>query len=224
MKKINHALIMAAGRGTRMRPLTDIIPKAMAPYSGTTLIAAGIDKVKKYIKNIHITVGYKGAMLASHVIEHGVSSIFNTEGKGNAWWLYNTPMKYIDEPIVVLTCDNVVDMDFCHYYDDYLFNGAPACMVVPVNPVVGLEGDYIITDSERNVTEITRDKTSDFYCSGIQILNPFKINSLTTPKENFIDVWRDLIQCQQLKSSEKIPERWYAVDNLTQLDAINAEN
>ena len=60
---------MAAGRGIRMKPLTNKIPKAMAPISGTTLISKGIKQIKKNIKNVHITVGYKGSMLAKHVIE-----------------------------------------------------------------------------------------------------------------------------------------------------------
>ena len=38
MALITDVLIMAAGRGNRMKPLSDIIPKAMAPYKGTTLI------------------------------------------------------------------------------------------------------------------------------------------------------------------------------------------
>ena len=135
---------MAAGRGMRMMPLTSEKPKAMAPYAGSTLISNGIDAISKYIPEIHITVGYKGAMLASHVIEHNVASVFNTEGKDNSWWLYNTLMKYVDSPIFVLTCDNVVDLDFELLEKDYLESGSPACMVVPVKPVEGLEGDYII--------------------------------------------------------------------------------
>jgi len=42
---IRHAIIMAAGRGMRMTPLTDAIPKPMAPYDGTTLIARGIKRL-----------------------------------------------------------------------------------------------------------------------------------------------------------------------------------
>jgi len=38
---IRHAIIMAAGRGMRMAPLTDAIPKPMAPYNGTTLNCPG---------------------------------------------------------------------------------------------------------------------------------------------------------------------------------------
>ena len=37
---------MAAGRGVRLMPITDIVPKAMVPYNGSTLIAIGIDKIR----------------------------------------------------------------------------------------------------------------------------------------------------------------------------------
>jgi NDP-sugar pyrophosphorylase family protein len=59
-KKINHAFIMAAGRGTRLRPLTKKIPKGLIKFKQTSLIANGIKKLKKYIDFIHISVGYKG--------------------------------------------------------------------------------------------------------------------------------------------------------------------
>ena len=38
ISKIENILILAAGRGSRMKPLTDILPKAMAPFFGHTLI------------------------------------------------------------------------------------------------------------------------------------------------------------------------------------------
>ena len=157
-----------------MRPLTDTIPKAMAPLRGDTLIASGIEQLRKHVEYIHVTVGHKRAMLAGHVIDRGVASVFNTEGKGNAWWVYNTLMRQLDEPIVVLTCDNVVDIDLQLYLDDYLFHGSPACMVVPVAPVKDLEGDYVIVDGRNRVLAITRETQSNLFCSGIQILSPAK--------------------------------------------------
>ena len=42
MKNIKHAIIMAAGRGTRMLPLTSEMPKAMAEINGVSLISNGI--------------------------------------------------------------------------------------------------------------------------------------------------------------------------------------
>jgi len=220
-EKIGNALIMAAGRGMRMMPLTKDIPKAMAPLSDSTLIEDGISKLKKYIRYIHITVGYKGSMLASHVIEQDVSSVFNTEGKGNSWWLYNTLLRHIDEPILVLTCDNVIEMDFHKFMDDYFQLGSPACMVVPVVPVKGLEGDFIHKDENNIVNNISRKEQSDLYCSGIQILNPAKINKLTKQEEDFTLIWKQLIRKKQLGCSSLIPDKWYAVDNLDQLKDIN---
>ena len=118
-REIKHALVMAAGRGLRMRPLTDEIPKAMAPLGESTLISEGIRRLKKEINQVHITVGYKGSMLASHVIEKDVSSVINTEGKGNSWWLYNSLASLIDEPMFVLTCDNVIKINFTYVYIYY---------------------------------------------------------------------------------------------------------
>ena len=220
MASIQHAVIMAAGRGLRMMPLTDEIPKPMAPYNGSTLIARGIARLADRLQHIHVTVGYKGAMLAQHVIELGASSVFNTEGKGNCWWLYHTLLKSLDEPVYVLTCDNVFDLDFALIEENYHALDEPPCMVVPIRPVEGLEGDYVFHENHV-VTEITRSKQTDIYCSGIQILNPRRINSLTEESDNFYSVWEQLIAQRQLKVASVYPERWYAVDTVDQLLNLN---
>jgi len=220
MAKIRHALILAAGRGMRMAPLTEVIPKPMAPFDGSTLIAKGIARLARGIENIHITVGYKKAMLAQHVIEHGASSVLNTEGKSNSWWIYHTLMQHLDEPVCVLTCDNVVDLDFDLLERDYFSLGAPACMLVPVRPVTGLDGDFIFRNGHR-VTGVSRTKASDIYCSGMQVLNPRRLNALTHEGDNFYAVWNQLIDQRQLLVSSIYPKRWFAVDTLEQLMNLN---
>jgi NDP-sugar pyrophosphorylase family protein len=211
---------MAAGRGMRMMPLTASIPKPMVSFRDSTLIAHAIGEIRDRIGNIHITVGYKGADLARHVIEHDVSSIFNTEGKGNAWWIFNTLMKNLDEPVLVLTCDNVVKLDLELIGNDYASFNSPACMVVPVKPVEGLDGDFIFHNNNC-VTELNRNKPSDIYCSGIQVLNPCLVNKLCKPEDDFYSVWMQLIQQKQLYSSNVYPKTWYAIDTLEQLGEIN---
>ena len=222
MALIKHAVIMAAGRGQRMMPLTEAMPKPMAPYNGSTLIAQGIAEIKKKIDSVHITVGYKKAMLAQHVIEHGAMSVFNTEGQSNSWWIYHTLLKDLNEAVVVLTCDNVVDIDVELLGEDYERLGAPACMLVPVIPVPGLEGDYIF-HRDGVVTELNRHKVSDIYCSGIQVINPFKVNSLSEDGGDFYSVWNQLIVRQQLLVSSVYPNKWFAIDTLEHLVMLNRQ-
>jgi NDP-sugar pyrophosphorylase family protein len=212
---------MAAGRGTRMLPLTEAIPKPMAPFRGSTLIADGIRKIANQIPKIHITIGYKKAMLASHVIEHGAASVINTEGKPNSWWIYNTLMSYVDEPIVVLTCDNVTELDFDTLFEEYLSLGRPHCMLVPVEPVDGLDGDFIHHHGQV-VYAVNRHQPAETYCSGIQILNPGRIAAEVPEGADFYDVWSGLIGLGELKVSSKQPKNWFTVDTIEQLLAASA--
>lgn len=218
MKKITHAVILAAGRGARMMPLTAAIPKPMAPFNGSTLVAEGILRLKNHIDFIHVTVGYKGAMLAEHVVGLSVASVLNTDGRGNSWWIYNTLLSQLNEPTFVLTCDNVVEMDFDRIADDYFSQGAPPCMVVPTRPVEGLDGDFITSD-DNVVTSLCRNEKTDRYCSGIQVINPRKILDITEPKESFYDVWSDLIGQRLLTCSSVYPANWVAIDTLAQLQS-----
>jgi NDP-sugar pyrophosphorylase family protein len=216
MARIRHAVIMAAGRGQRMMPLTEAMPKAMAPFRGSTLIARGIEQIRKHIEFVHVTVGYKGAMLAQHVIQHGAASVFNTEGQGNCWWIYNTLLRHIAEPVFVLTCDNVVELDFASLERDYFESGAPACMLVPVRPVPGLDGDYIFRQGNV-VLDIDRHRPSDSYCSGIQIVNPAEIEARAEGAADFYGVWRKLIPQRQVLTSRDYPKTWITIDTLDQL-------
>ena len=214
---INHAIILAAGRGIRLMPKTKKVPKAMVKVKNQTLILGGIKKIQKYIKNIHITVGYKGSMLASHVIKNNVNSVLNTDKKGNAWWIFNFPFKNLNEPVFVLTCDNITNINFDLIEKDYFKKGKPECFLIPVKPVEKLEGDFI--HRKKNiVTRLSRKIKSDIYCSGIQIVNPFKINRLIKNTNDFKYVWKELIKKKKLKVSDVLPKNWFTIDNLKQLN------
>jgi NDP-sugar pyrophosphorylase family protein len=217
---IQHAVIMAAGRGRRMMPITNRIPKAMAPYRDSTLIAHGITMIARHVQNVHVTVGYRGAMLAEHVITHGARTVFNTEGHGNAWWLYNTFLSLLDEPVCVLTCDNVMELDFARLEDEYFETGMPACLLVPVIPVAGLEGDYIF-HNDNVVTRISRTDPAPTYCSGIQIVNPVKVRELTSAVEDFNDLWGQLIISRELRVASVYPDRWFSADTADQLAVLS---
>lgn len=220
---INHAVILAAGRGIRLMPKTKKIPKAMVKIKNQTLILNGIKKIQKYIKNIHITVGYKGSLLAKHVIENKVNSVINTDKMNNAWWIFNFPFKHINEPVFVLTCDNITNMDFSLIEKDYIKKGRPECFLVPVKPLKKLEGDFIHR-KKNTVTKLSRKIKSDIYCSGIQIVNPYKINKIVKNSTDFNQVWKKLIRKKKLKVSDILPKNWFTIDNPSQLKTYLRKN
>ena len=213
---INHAIILAAGRGIRLMPRTKKIPKAMVKIKNQTLILRGIKRIQKYIKNIHITVGYKGSMLARHVIENKVNSVINTNKKGNAWWIFNFPFCYINEPVFVLTCDNITNINFKLIEKDYIKKGQPDCFLIPVKPINKLEGDYIHRKNNV-VTKLSRKIKSDIYCTGIQVINPYKICKIVKKTQDFNQVWSKLISKKKLIVSDVLPKNWFTIDNLKQL-------
>lgn len=214
---------MAAGRGTRLMPLTKKFPKGMIKVKNNTLISNGIHKLKKQIKYLHITVGYKKSILAKYVIEKNVSSVFNTEGKGNAWWIFNTTLKYLNEPMFVLTCDNITEVSFKKIENDYKKKNNPICMLVPIKPIKGLEGDYI-HHKNKFVKELSRSKKSNIYCTGIQIINPFKINQIMQKQKDFKSVWSNLIKMKKVLVSDVMPKKWFTIDNPRQLKNYIKDN
>ena len=68
MKKIDVAVIMAGGKGSRLRSITnDEIPKPMVPVDGKPLLEYQVEALKEYgIKKIVMIVGHLGEKIMEH--------------------------------------------------------------------------------------------------------------------------------------------------------------
>jgi MurNAc alpha-1-phosphate uridylyltransferase len=65
---INSAMILAAGRGERMRPLTDTVPKPLIPVAGRPMLDRAMDRLAEHgTRNIVVNVHHLGEQIAAHL-------------------------------------------------------------------------------------------------------------------------------------------------------------
>jgi MurNAc alpha-1-phosphate uridylyltransferase len=65
---IRSAMILAAGRGERMRPLTDTVPKPLIAVAGRSMLDRAMDRLQEHqIRNLVINVHHLGDQIAAHV-------------------------------------------------------------------------------------------------------------------------------------------------------------
>jgi MurNAc alpha-1-phosphate uridylyltransferase len=68
--KINKAMVLAAGYGTRLKPLTDRVPKPLVPVAGRPMIDYALEKLQSYgVREIVINVSHLKDQLVAHLAD-----------------------------------------------------------------------------------------------------------------------------------------------------------
>lgn len=114
------AVILAAGLGSRLRPITNEVPKCMVQVNGIRIIDKQIDNlVKAGIKDIYVVSGYKHEVLDAHIQEHypfvKVVSNSRFDQTNNMYSLYLTRNLVYGEEFLLMNSDV--------YYDANIIEG-----------------------------------------------------------------------------------------------------
>ena len=111
-----RAIVMAGGYGTRLRPLTDELPKPMLPLGTRPLLEMIVEQLRDAgIRQVNVSTHYKGEMIAEHFKDgqdFGVDIRYVKEDQplGTAGAL--SLLEESDEPLLVINGDILTRVDF----------------------------------------------------------------------------------------------------------------
>jgi len=139
------AMILAAGLGTRLRPLTDNIPKALVELNGRTLLEITIDRLKSFgIQEIIVNVHHHAEKIVAFLhsknnfglrieLSREDDLLLDTGGglKKAAWFFQEGNS---NEPFLLHNVDVLSNIDFRQMLDAHKKNSALATLAVQQRP------------------------------------------------------------------------------------------
>jgi MurNAc alpha-1-phosphate uridylyltransferase len=144
------AMILAAGRGERMRPLTDACPKPMLKVADKPLLVYHIERlVAAGINEIVINHAWLGEQIEQAIgdgAQWGARVRFSPEPEGGletAGGIIKALPLLGDKPFVVVNGDIWTDFDFSQLRSDFTGLGHLAHLVLVENPAHNPQGDFV---------------------------------------------------------------------------------
>ncbi len=232
------AMILAAGKGTRLKPLTDSTPKALVELNGTPMLEIVIRKlIKSGVQEIIINVHH----LANQIIDFlkdknnfGIRiEISNEEnqlldtggGLKKASWFFDD-----NKPFIVHNVDIISDIDLNAMMDDHYKHDALATLAVRdrqssryflfnhQNYLCGWKN----TKTEEIITHEPNLELKPLAFSGIHIINP-KIFSLMSNSEKFsiVESYLKLSQKHTIVGYQNDQDYWFDIGKPENLKKAN---
>lgn len=225
-----NAFIFAAGLGTRLKPLTDTMPKALVPVGGKPLLYHVIEKLKSAgIKKIVINIHHFGEMIIEYVKENnnfGIEIVFSDERQmlletGGA--IKHAVDLLGDEPFLIHNVDILSNVDIKALINAHTESNSAATLLVSKRNSTRA----LLFSSDGNLTAWTNKTTgevktpysdieisnlNEFAFSGIHIFTPrlFKYFGAYPEKFSIIDFYLNTCKEENIKA--------YTQDGLQLLD------
>ncbi|WP_199610829.1 N-acetylmuramate alpha-1-phosphate uridylyltransferase MurU [Flocculibacter collagenilyticus] len=217
------AMILAAGRGERLRPLTDYCPKPLVEAGGQSLIEYHLERLAAAgIKEIIINISWLGDIIQNYLgngKQFGVKIRYSNEGEHaleTAGGIANALSLLGNEPFIVINSDIWTDFDFASLVNKVKVdaNTTMAHLVMVNNPEHNPNGDFSIDDDR-----LTLLGSSPLTFSGIGVYHPALFKNLSANKAALgplLKTWAE----QNKISAEKYSGHWYDIGTPARLNAL----
>ena len=183
-------VIMAGGKGTRLKPLTNVIPKPLVPVGDKTILEVIMDQFEAIgCHKFYMSVNYKADMMKYYLsqLEHHYDIDFFMEDKplgtiGSVSLLKGK----ISTPFFVSNCDSINEQDYRDVYDYHVNNHNDMTIVTMVKSFTIPYG--VIETGEDGLMVDLKEKPEHTYMvnSGVYILNPELIDEI--PEGQFFHI------------------------------------
>ena len=218
------AMILAAGRGERMRPLTDHTPKPLLKVGGKALIVWHIEHLAKAgFKEIVINHAHLGAQIEAYLkdgSEWGVQIQYSPETVAleTAGGIANALPLLGSEPFLVVNGDTFTDIDFGTLN---LAKPNLAHLVMVDNPPQHAEGDFVLKNGK--LTETGENVLSTkLTFSGVGVYHPNLFARVVRGEAAKLAPLLKAAMAENLVTAQHYQGAWYDIgtpQRLAELDA-----
>ena len=188
------AVMMAGGKGERLRPLTEKTPKPLLPVGGKAIIDHNVDRLISYgVKHISVTVNYLREQIEDHYREpHNgiqVQTVREPKFLGTIGSIKFVP-KFFNDTVLLMNSDVFTNIDYEDFFLHFQQNDAEMSVAaIPYNVSI----PYGILDLDgRNVQGLLEKPKYNYYANaGIYLIKRRALKEI--PDDTFFNA-TDLVE------------------------------
>lgn len=218
-------MLLAAGRGERMRPLTDACPKPLLPVAGKPLIQWHLERLAAAgFREVVINLSWLGEQIAAALGDgtcHGVRIQYSRESwpaLETGGGIFNALPLLGPNPFLLVNGDVHADVDLARLR---LVRGDVGQLVLVPNPEHNPRGDFWLDEAGRIVPQPTAGASRMTY-SGIAVLSPELFASASPGRFPLLPLLQRALEAGRLGGQRHVG-RWIDVGTPERLASLDAE-
>lgn len=209
------AIILAGGRGKRLRPITDYVPKPLISIKNIPIIEWQIKYLKKFgISEVIICSGYKTEMIENYLKNKklGIKITFSIENKplGTGGAIKKAGKKIKDKSFIVINGDIITNIDL-----EKLMKKENSIASIQLKTNFGI----LQTDKDKIIKFDEKKEIKNLWMNaGIYHLNKESIKELPNVGDIEKTLFPDYAKKEKLSTIKFTNSKWYSVDSFKDME------